>query len=143
MRIILLVIALVASALAIAQPVYKWADAQGVVHYGDEPPDDAKAEEILIEAAPAREAGRTSAQAGPLDIVMYARADCGYCAKARSYFAQRGIRYVEKDVQRNARSTSEWKRLGGVGVPLFVINGEVSSGFNAESMSRRLARYGR
>jgi len=90
MRIIVLVIALVVSALGIAQPVFKWTDAQGVVHYGDEPPVDAKAQEVHIEAAPARVAGSTSAQAGPLDIVMYARADCGYCAKARRYFAERG-----------------------------------------------------
>ena len=143
MRIIVLVIALVVSALGIAQPVFKWTDAQGVVHYGDEPPVDAKAQEVHIEAAPARVAGSTSAQAGPLDIVMYARADCGYCAKARRYFAERGIRYVEKDVQRNAQTTAEWKSLGGVGVPLFVINGEVSSGFDPQSMTRRLARYGR
>src|SRR5688572_19620663 len=114
MRNILLVIALAVSALAIAQPVYKWTDAQGVVHYGEVAPVDAKAQEIRIEAAPSRQAGRTSAQARPLDVVMYSRADCGYCAKARRYFAERGIPYVEKDVQRNAQTTAEWKRLGGV-----------------------------
>jgi len=143
MRIIMLVVALAVTALAIAQPVYKWSDPQGVVHYGDEPPDDAKAQEVQIEPAPAREAGRTSGKSVPLDIVMYARADCGYCAKARRYFAERGIAYVEKDVQRNAQTTAEWKRLGGVGVPLFVINGAVSSGFDADAMTQRLARYGR
>ena len=143
MRIIVLVVALVAAALAIAQPVYKWTDAQGVVHYGDKSPVDAKVEEVQIEAAPARAATRASAPASALDVVMYARADCGYCARARRYFAERGIRYVEKDVQRNAQTTAEWKRLGGVGVPLFVINGEVSSGFDPGTMTQRLARYGR
>lgn len=160
MRIVLLVIVLIISAAAQAQPVYKWTDAQGVVHYGDRPPADTKSEEVAIEAPPPAAVGRidvqsprgpsprssqlraTSQQSRPLDIVMYARADCGYCAKARRYFAERGIAYVEKDVQRYAQATAEWKRLGGVGVPLFVINGDVSSGFSAEGMTKRLTRYG-
>ena len=77
-----------------------------------------------------------------LEIGMYARSDCGYCAKARQYFARRGLRYVEKDVQRDARAHAEWKRLGGTGVPLFVINRNVSRGFSESSMAKRLARYG-
>ena len=39
-------------------------------------------------------------------------------------------------------ANAEWKRLGGRGVPLFVINRDVSSGFSEGGMARRLARYG-
>ena len=147
------------AAPAFAQPVYKWTDAQGVVHYGDRPPAEAAIEEVPITppspeaeaweppAASAtstdnRDSGTQPATPQPLDIVMYARSDCGYCAKARTYFAQRGIGYRELDVERYAQAKAEWKRLGGVGVPLFVINGKVFRGFSAAGMDQRLARYG-
>lgn len=150
MRIVLLVIVLIAAAAAQAQSIYKWTDARGVVHYGDRQPPDTKSEQLAIEPPPPASVAPTRAQqlaprqaSRPLDIVMYGRAGCGYCAKARRYFAQRGIRYTEKDVQRSAQASIEWKRLGGVGVPLFVINGEVSSGFGEASMTRRLARFDR
>jgi hypothetical protein len=32
--------------------VYKWVDKDGVVHYGDEPPEDTKSEKLTIESAP-------------------------------------------------------------------------------------------
>ena len=144
------------AASALAQPVYKWTDAQGVVHYGDRPPADAATEEVPIEPptpeAEAWEPAGADAAGNPapqrdatpqaLDIVMYARSDCGYCAQARKYFAQRGIGYRELDVERYAQAKAEWKRLGGVGVPLFVINGKVHRGFSAAGMDQWLARYG-
>ena len=148
------------AASALAQPVYKWTDAQGVVHYGDRPPADAATEEVPIEpptpeaaawepaaantsaTAPGDPAAQQAATPQPLDIVMYARSDCGYCAKARKYFAQRGIGYRELDVERYAQAKAEWKRLGGIGVPLFVINGKVHRGFSASGMDQWLSRYG-
>ena len=156
MRILAFVCLAALSASALAQPVYKWTDAQGVVHYGDRPPADAATEEVPIapptpEAAAWEPAAANATQTAaaepaaapqPLDIVMYARSDCGYCAKARKYFAQRGIGYRELDVERYAQAKAEWKRLGGVGVPLFVINGKVHRGFSASGMDQWLARYG-
>ena len=159
MRLAFLVLVSMVSVMASAQTVHKWTDAQGVVHYGDRPPPGAKSEQVRIAPPPpsARAAqGPASAlpAAGPapapaqdaapqpLEIVMYARTDCGYCAKARRYFAGRGLRYVERDVQRDARANAEWKRLGGTGVPLFVINRDVSHGFSESGMAERLARYG-
>ncbi|HET9484697.1 MAG TPA: DUF4124 domain-containing protein [Xanthomonadales bacterium] len=147
-----------AAAAAAAQPIYKWTDANGVVHYGDAAPAGARASPVTIEPPPPVAGGvagtppavadggrvpRDASPAGPADIVMYSRADCGYCAQARRYFAQRGIPYREKDVGRYAQARAEWMRLGGRGVPLFVIDGEVSHGFSAGGMTRRLARDGR
>ncbi|QEY57962.1 DUF4124 domain-containing protein [Pseudomonas sp. C27(2019)] len=37
---------LVFSSLAIAAPIYKWVDAQGVTHFGSEPPSDRPAESV-------------------------------------------------------------------------------------------------
>ena len=157
MKALVLLLVTVCATAAIAQPVYRWTDAEGRVHFGDRPPEGIEARTVDIAPPPPSSGtspagaasatvppaqGTNGAQRQPLSIVMYATADCGYCAHARRYFAQRGIGFREKDIDRYAQAKAEWKRLGGTGVPLFVINGDVSRGFNADSMSRTLARLG-
>ena len=155
MKVVVLLVLVIAAPCASAQAVHKWTDSKGVVHYGDRAPSGIATEQVELEPPPPEEGvvhSRAPAQPAPvepapaaaqaLDIVMYSRADCGYCAKARRYFAERGVPYRELDVERYAQARAEWKRLGGKGVPLFVINGAVSSGFSAGGMSARLARHG-
>lgn len=137
-----------------AQAVHKWKDANGVVHFSDRPPPSGISEQVRIDAAPppSSNPGVTdsnpaksedpAAQRPPLDIVMYSTAECGYCAQARKYFAARRIPFHDFDIDRYAQARAEHKRLGGKGVPVFVINGNVSRGFDAERMSRRLAHLG-
>jgi glutaredoxin len=152
--IALLLMALLAFSVA-AQEVYKWTDDQGVVHFSDRKPADAPAHAVQLEAAPASTAAAaatpTSAPGAqdasaptrkpPPNITMYSTADCGYCKQARRYFAARKLPYVERDIS-NRQHRAQWTRLGGQGVPLFVINGQVSGGFNADGMTRRLQRLG-
>lgn len=157
--LILAVLALGAVALGpcFAQSVYKWTDADGVVHFGDRQPVDEDSERVEIQPPPpapdppaddaaAEQAGDAEAkpsQRQRLRVLMYGRTDCGYCAKARRYFARRGIRYRELDVaDSDSRAYAEWKKLGGTGVPLFVINGKVARGFSDAGMDKRLAAYG-
>ncbi len=151
--ITLLLMPLLAFSLS-AQEVYKWTDDQGVVHFSDRKPADAPAHTVQLEAAPAT-ASASAAPAPvqsapdepaatrkrPLNITMYSTADCGYCKRARNYFATRKLRYVERDIG-NPQNHAQWTRLGGRAVPLFVINGQVSSGFNADGMTQQLRRFG-
>jgi hypothetical protein len=44
----ILAIAVLALASAAAADVFKWTDASGKVHYGDRPPEDAKAQKLEI-----------------------------------------------------------------------------------------------
>ena len=157
MRLVLSAMILLFAFTAHGQGVYKWTDAQGVVQYGDRPPAQAQAQQVEVAPASAHSdtavASRSmnrpasavvSALAATplaLDIVMYSRADCGFCTKARHYLASRGIGFVEKDIQRDAAAYAEWRRFGGTVVPLFLINGDVSNGFSESSMAKRLARY--
>ena len=138
---------------ASAQEVYKWTDDQGVVHFSDSKPADQATQTVHIEAAPSSPTPATQATAPsapdtsaptrkpPLNITMYSTADCGYCKRARRYFAARNLRYAERDIS-NRQHHAQWTQLGGRAVPLFVINGQISSGFNAESMNQRLKRLG-
>lgn len=73
------------------------------------------------------------------EVIMYSTAWCGYCRKAREFFAANGIRYVEYDIEKNAAAFSEHRRLGGKGVPLITVGDDVVKGYN-EPVLRDLLR---
>jgi glutaredoxin len=73
-------------------------------------------------------------------VVMYATDWCGYCARARAYFARKGIQYVEHNVEKSAAAHAEFKRLGGKGVPLIVHNGQTLRGFSEPAFEALMAR---
>jgi glutaredoxin len=73
------------------------------------------------------------------EVILYSTAWCGYCRKAREFFAANGIRYVEYDIEKNAAAFSEHRRLGGKGVPLITVGDDVVKGYN-EPVLRELLR---
>lgn len=101
---------------------------------------------LLLGALLAFSATLVSAQGIPTPVqapegtVMYATAWCPYCAKARAYFARKGIRYTERDVEKSPGALAEFRKLGGKGVPLIVHNGEILRGFSEASFDALLAR---
>ena len=64
------------------------------------------------------------------DVIMYSASWCGYCKQARALFEQQGIVYKELDIERSSQANAEMKSLGGRGVPLFLIKGEVIRGYD-------------
>lgn len=78
-------------------------------------------------------------------VTMYATAWCGVCARARTFLAQNGVRYVERDIEKDpaaARELREKAAKAGVdasGVPVFDVGGRIVAGFD-ESALRRLLR---
>ena len=84
----------------------------------------------------------TSAERERLDITLYSTSWCGYCSKARSYFADRGWDYVEKDVEKDPEGAAEFRQIAGGrgGVPVIVINGEVLRGFSQTQIDQAVAR---
>jgi glutaredoxin len=89
-----------------------------------------------VAAPPAR------AEATP-EVVMYATSWCPYCAKARAYFKESGIAYVEHDVEKSASARSDFKRLGGRAVPLIVVGREKMNGFSEVGFEFLMARAAR
>ena len=49
---------------------------------------------------------------------MYATAWCGYCKKARQYFADNGIDFVEYDIEKDRAAKRDFDTLLGSGTPL-------------------------
>ncbi len=64
------------------------------------------------------------------DVIMYSTSWCGYCRKARVLLNMQGVQYKELDIEQSAEANAEMKSLGGQGVPVFLIKGEVVKGFN-------------
>jgi glutaredoxin len=68
------------------------------------------------------------------EVVMYATSWCGYCAKARAFFARHKIDYVELDVDKDREAAQINRRLGGGGVPTIMVGDTVINGFNERAL---------
>jgi mycoredoxin len=63
-------------------------------------------------------------------VVLYATSWCGYCARARDLMNANGIEFVEYDIEKSEEGREQYNRLGGRGIPVLVIKGEVIFGFD-------------
>ena len=103
MKYILLL--LIAIPLASFAEIYKWIDADGHVHYGDAPKEKDKAEKVALEINSYEHVTYQSVDfnqgPGAGHVTMYATSWCGYCKKARTYFRQNGINFIEYDIEKD------------------------------------------
>lgn len=81
-------------------------------------------------AAPAR---RASAP-----VVIFSTSHCGWCTRAKQYFASKGVSYEERDIERSPDAEAEFKRLGGRGVPLILVGSEKIEGFDQRRLDQLL-----
>lgn len=86
-------------------------------------------------------AATASAVAAP-KVVMYATSDCGYCAKARAYFNERGVAFEERDIDASPVARREWQEKGGIGTPLILINDRPIQGFDLSGLDAMLSAGG-
>ena len=77
--------------------------------------------------------------AGQPKVLMYVMPNCGYCAKARQYFHERGVTFSEVDVAANEANNQQWRADGGQGTPLILIGAAKIMGFNQAAIDRALA----
>ena len=69
--------------------------------------------------------GAVPLEALPVDsqgkVVLYCTAWCGHCKRAEAYMKDKGVAFVQKDIEMNPGYNQEYKRLGGKGgVPYFL-----------------------
>jgi glutaredoxin len=145
MRLLLVLALVFVSCTAAFAQVYKWTDSNGKTHYGDQPPGDAKKEELKIRipsydgpvqvndwAAVIRTKSKEAAP--PADsITMYSTDWCPHCKNARNYFNEKGLRYREMNVETSEAGRKEYEALGGGGVPVILVGSKVMRGFSPES----------
>lgn len=66
-------------------------------------------------------------------VTIYSTAWCGFCKMTRQYLDQKGIQYVDKNIEEDAAAYKELlQKIGGDyrGVPVTDINGQLILGFD-------------
>lgn len=127
--------------------IYKWTDVNGKVHYSDTAPTDNKPEIINQQHLNSRASSYseteilTSTTNSSVDqqsqsLVMYTTSTCGYCAKARRYFAEKGIKFTEKNIETSQKYHKEFKRIGGKGVPVILWGNNKMNGFSVPKFEK-------
>ena len=67
-------------------------------------------------------------------IVMYSTATCPYCAKVRSLFASKGVKYTEYQIDKSEAANAEFITKGGIGVPLLYIGERRIDGYRESAI---------
>lgn len=73
------------------------------------------------------------------DVTIYSTPTCGYCKKAKSYFAENDIEYTEHDVSSDKEAAQEMiEKSGQKGVPVIVVDDEIVVGFDQSRLDSLL-----
>jgi len=70
-------------------------------------------------------------------VTIYTTTWCGFCRMAKSYMDKLGVKYEEKDVERDVTAAQEAvKKSGQMGVPVIDVNGTVILGFDRPGLDQ-------
>lgn len=134
---LLLVFTLLAASGTTRADIYKWTDANGVVHFSDNATGQRKAEKVEVKIVTythvtyARlKAGTVPAGTDRQRVILYGTSWCGYCKKARAYLRGRNIAFTDLDVETDAGARAQFAALGGGGVPVILVGDTRINGFN-------------
>jgi len=85
-----------------------------------------------------REIPNNTAEKNNAEVVLYSTSWCGYCEKTRKLFKEKNIAYIERDIEKSREARQDFHKLGGKGVPVVVINGQVVKGYNPKAVLKLL-----
>ncbi|HEY5682646.1 MAG TPA: glutaredoxin domain-containing protein [Sulfuricaulis sp.] len=126
-----------------AGKVFKWTDAEGRVHFSDNPIGVPHAEEVkIITFTGASEVLLEGDDYGSRKVKILSTTWCGVCKKAKHYLAAKGIYFSEYDVEKSDIGRQEYKRLGGKGVPIILVGKQRMDGFSATKLDQMLKNVG-
>jgi glutaredoxin len=139
-RLAIFMLALMVATPALAD-VYRWTDAQGRVHYSDQPPprNIKQLKRINTPAAPEDD---TSAATRP-PVVLFS-GDCGAtCTQAADYLRQRGVPFTLKNASSDQKVAEELKqRTGALQVPVLFVGESMQSGYSPTIWNKMLEMAG-
>lgn len=139
---------------------YRYLDAQGQLHFVDDleqvpPAQRAGATAVgsskrgaISKAGPSRRPterpfSRVEAPAMPEPrasaVVIYTAPWCGWCRKALAWLDERGVAYLNKDIDSDPRNREELiEKTGRTAIPVVDIGGKLIRGFNPDRMNELL-----
>ncbi len=132
----------------VAAGVYRWTDAQGNVHYSDQPPPPGakSATQKSIKSSKGEHSPSTEMQQAKLKnpVTLYTTAVCGaHCDRAKAHLAKRGIPYASKDPSTSVDANEELRKSGGQArVPTLLIGSEKLEGYAEATWDAALDKAG-
>lgn len=75
-------------------------------------------------------------------VTVYSATWCAFCHAAKNYFDQKGVKYVDKDVEKDpAAGLEAVDKSQQRGIPVIDIGGEVIVGFDRPRIDAALAAH--
>ncbi|QQY79889.1 glutaredoxin-like YruB-family protein [Keratinibaculum paraultunense] len=74
------------------------------------------------------------------NVIIYTSNTCPYCISAKNYLDEKGIDYIEKNIQTDPSARKELMDMGYMGVPVLIINGEEVVGFDQAKIDELLSK---
>lgn len=143
-----LTLALVLSATAGAQSVYRWVDANGRVQYSDQPPPpnakDVQQRSVGGSSIQNNEMSLEAADAQKKNPVTLYVSECGEaCDAGKAYLNKRGIPHTVVDPTRSLELNKKFKEdTGGTVVPVIKVGERRLSGWSEQSWASALDAAG-
>lgn len=143
-RLLSLLLLLALSAAAGAD-IYKWRDANGGIHFGDDAGRQpaATAEKVTVrvntythvsyEKLKAAVARRPGAER---QVTLYGTSWCGYCKRARAWLSARNIRFADLDIETDPAAKAQFDSLHAHGVPVVLVDDTRINGFDEDTYAR-------
>ncbi len=119
--------------------IYKWRDKDGNLHYGDRPPADAETKQVEVKVNSYQSVEviyspdwfyKREKKTVNKDVIMYSAEWCGICKKAKAYFRDKNISFVEHDIDKSKQAREDFDRLGARGVPVIFVGKRQLNGFS-------------
>lgn len=100
--------------------------------------------EAALTSATGGAAARGEGGEGGADIVLYGASWCGACKQAKQFFAEKGVPFIEKDIEKEpsartemlAKAKEQGVRAGGI--PMIDVRGQLVGGFDPARLERLL-----
>jgi glutaredoxin-like YruB-family protein len=75
-------------------------------------------------------------------ITVYSAPWCAFCHAAKAYFDKLGVKYTDKDVEKDPAAGMEAiNKSGQRGIPVIDIEGEIILGFDRPRIDAALQKY--
>lgn len=72
-------------------------------------------------------------------VIVFSTPTCTYCNMAKKYFREKGIKFKDVDVSRDAAAARDMvRRSGQQGVPVIDIGGKIVVGFDRPKIDKYL-----
>ncbi|GAA0722373.1 glutaredoxin family protein [Clostridium malenominatum] len=74
-----------------------------------------------------------------MEVIVYTTPTCPWCKVVKDYLKSNNITYIEHDVSKDDKATTEMiNKSGQMGVPVVDIDGEIIIGFDQDRIDRVL-----